>query len=90
MGVPKSIMKRGVTSMSDLEVRDVPPLLVNVSALKLADVNKLLCKHFGDNWKTELGSSQLKFYKNVLDKTTPGEGENEELCEYLEEVGITV
>ncbi|KAF9424323.1 hypothetical protein HW555_000462 [Spodoptera exigua] len=49
------------------------------------DVNNLLCKHFGDNWKTEPGSSQLKFYKNVLDDTTPGEGENEEPCEYLAE-----
>lgn len=90
MGVSKSVMRRGVTSMSEFEVRDVPPLQVNVAALKLIDVNKLLCKHFGDNWKTELGSSQLKFYKNVLDETTPGEGENEEPCEYMEEIGICV
>lgn len=84
---PRRFLLRGEVKF---EVRDVAPLQVNVSALKLIDVNKLLCKHFGDNWKTELGSSQLKFYKNVLDQTTPGEGENEEPCEYMEEIGICV
>lgn len=89
LGVAKSVIKRGVTSLSDYEIRDVPPFQVNVSALKLSDVNKLLSKHFGDDWKSE---EQLSFYKKALE-TIPDVGsdeQNDELCEYLEEVGKSI
>lgn len=89
-GVAKSVMKRGVHSTAMFGIREVPPFQTSVSALKLADVNKLLTKHFGEDWKSELGSNKLLYYKNVLEKTFIDEPEEQEQCEYLEEVGITV
>ncbi|CAB3244818.1 unnamed protein product [Arctia plantaginis] len=90
LGAAKSVMKRGVSSTSEFGIRDIPPFQARISALKLEDVNNLLLKHFGDNWKSELGSDKLLFYKNILETTNFGEPENEEHCEYLEEVGLSI
>lgn len=89
-GLAKSVIKRGVSSTSEFGIRDIPPFQTNVSGLKLTDVDKLLVKHFGTNWKSKLGSDQLLFYKNILQDTNIGEPENQEHCEYLEEAGLPV
>ncbi|KAL4720419.1 hypothetical protein ACJJTC_002453 [Scirpophaga incertulas] len=90
LGMAKSIIKRDVSSISDYDVRDVPPFQVNVSALKISDVEKLLTKHFGDNWQSK---EQLSFYKNILELNSVGDisiDQSEEICEHLEEVGVSI
>ena len=51
------------------------PVHSNLSAVKLNDVNKLLKKHFGDQW-VELDS--LIFYKNALLLGTDSTDNNEQ------------
>lgn len=90
-GISKSIMKTGVTSMNDFGVSDIPLNNVNISRLKLEDVNKLLCKHFGDAWINDHGNGLLAYYKNVINNSNnDGDEENVEPCEYLEEVGLSI
>lgn len=90
LGAAKSVMKTGVSSTTEFGIRTIPPYQARVSNVKLEDVNKLLLKYFGDNWKSELGSNQLVFYKNILDSENVCDPESEERCEYLEEVGLTI
>ncbi|KAJ8710247.1 hypothetical protein PYW07_009613 [Mythimna separata] len=78
-----------LTNVGDNAVNEAQLNEVNVSALKLNDVDKLLSKHFGDNWKAE---EQLSFYKNALE-TIPdvgGDEQNEDICEHLEEVSMSI
>ncbi|HEY0221234.1 MAG TPA: hypothetical protein VGC17_00165, partial [Lactovum miscens] len=55
--------KRGA-SISDMD----PPILesgVPIASAKLYDINNLLEKHFGKNWR-DLQTQELDFYKNLL------------------------
>lgn len=90
LGVAKSVLKPSVSSTSEFGIRDVPPFQNQVSALKLSDVKKLLSNHFGEDWNSALGNNELLFYKNVLERTNVGEPDDEEHCEYLPEVGMSV
>ncbi|CAG9792698.1 unnamed protein product [Diatraea saccharalis] len=85
LGVAKSIIKRDVSSISDYDVRDIPPFQVNMSTLKITDVEKLLTKHFGGNWQS---NEQLSFNKNILETNSDGGvnvEQSDEPCEHLEE-----
>ncbi|CAG9792686.1 unnamed protein product [Diatraea saccharalis] len=60
-------------------------LKVNMSTLKITDVEKLLTKHFGGNWQS---NEQLSFNKNILETNSDGGvnvEQSDEPCEHLEE-----
>lgn len=80
---PKSILKRGKT-LSMMKPRRLP-YSVNAKPEKLADVDKLLQKHFGVDWR---GIESLKFYRDILDgngDASEEENENDEENYYFEE-----
>ncbi|CAH1109845.1 unnamed protein product [Psylliodes chrysocephalus] len=67
---PASLMKKG-KKLTDFMPRPVP-LGSQVKAAKLEDVDKLVKKHYGNDWQT---TANLKFYKDII---TLGPGEVEE------------
>lgn len=92
-GTYKSITKSGKKA-SDVNKEIINPNEVQLSALKLKDVDKLLKKHFGATWKEEMGE-QLHFYKNIIDKNNVSETEpantNIDVCNYYpEESGVSI
>lgn len=59
-----------------------------LSDLKKRDVNRLLQKHFGDQWRQR---EELKFYDHVLDGSNSSQlHENIQGCEFIEEGPIIV
>ncbi len=57
------------------------PIGVPVKAEKLADVQKLLAKHFGDEWRS---FEELQWYSSVLEADTLAEGTSDQ-CECMEQ-----
>lgn len=91
IGVAKSIMKPHVKSMNDFGVGEILRNAVNIGRPKLEDVEKLLRNHFGQDWKNDHGDDLLSYYKNVFENNNDDDviPENEP-CEYLEEIGISI
>ena len=77
--------------MNDFGVGDIQPNRVKIGKPKLDDVEKLLIKHFGEDWRKDHGDNLLSYYKNVLQRNYDDDiiPENDP-CEYLEEVGISI
>ncbi|CAH2102300.1 unnamed protein product [Euphydryas editha] len=63
LSVAKSILKRGKL-FQHIDPVPISPG-VSVKPAKLADVQKLLDKHYGPNWKNEY--EELEFYKKILE-----------------------
>lgn len=64
--VSKSIFKQGMT------VAMIDPVTLEIGKVRLkpqktVDINELLIKHFGNEWKQERDNLNLTFYKNILD-----------------------
>lgn len=82
LGVPKSIAKPG---KQFLNIK--PTIIPRSNAIKQSkkvDVNNLLKKHYGDQWRE---IEDLVFYKNIIDGAEDNE-EDEPTCEPTEEVNI--
>ncbi|KAJ4429285.1 hypothetical protein ANN_26289 [Periplaneta americana] len=81
----KSVFKKG-KSISMMKSEVISAGSVAVKKEKLQDVNKLIRKHFGDDW---LQNENLVLYKNVLQASKESknheQSEAEDFCEYHEE-----
>ncbi|KAJ8962438.1 hypothetical protein NQ314_005734 [Rhamnusium bicolor] len=74
------ICKRGKRILH-INPQVVPLNSVNVKPKKLCNVNELLTKHFGDDWKESSEQFNLDYYKNVFDRlqnTEDGPQDSEE------------
>lgn len=79
-GADKLITKKGkhVKMISPKKIS----IGVGVKKAKLVDVNNLLSKHFGENWRD---FPNLQWYKDVIDKNNSyDQEEEEETCECTE------
>lgn len=83
LNVYKGIQRKGKTCYAMEKI--ILPLNAHVKKEKLTDVDRLLQKHFGENWR-EL--ENLEFYKNIIDRISH-EGEDEApmdcICEQQEQ-----
>lgn len=75
-GIDKTVVKKG----KRLEKAILPVLEVgiNVKVEKRKDVDKLLAKHFGGNWRS---NNSLEFYRNIIDNVLIVDP-IEEFCEF--------
>lgn len=84
LGTPKSICKRGKT-IAGIQ----PSVILKRNTLKKEkkdDVNMLLSKHYGEDWRNN-ETLQFEFYKTVLDNIDDaGDAEDEILCELQENI----
>lgn len=90
--MPKSVLKKGKFIHQVIPTRletGVP-----VKELKLRDVDNLLGKHFGIDWRS---IEELGFYRNVLDnqmvqhcETTQDEAHEDEMCEHDVDADLVV
>lgn len=78
LGQYKSILKKGKSLASITP--DPLPKKVPVKQEKLTDVDNLLKKHFGPDWRN-LNDVDLTFYKNVIDNTGDMEDSDMETAE---------
>lgn len=64
-GAYKNVCKKGKTIKNILPLNEVPTGIVKINPLKLKDVDNLLKKHYGDDWKK---LDFLTFYKDSIFK----------------------
>ncbi|KAJ8949785.1 hypothetical protein NQ314_008112 [Rhamnusium bicolor] len=67
LNVLKSVTKRG-QSVRYINLIDINEGNQQLNPLKLRDVNKLLLKHFGEDWRT---AEYLEFYNSIIPITLP-------------------
>lgn len=86
LGSPKSLLKRGKTLLQ-LVPKMIETGKVALKQEKLDNVNTLLSKHYGDQWRD---LAELRFYQNIVDQP-PAINQNPieddvAFCEYSEEL----
>lgn len=84
-GMFKSVVKKG-WQLANMEIEELPEN-VPVQAAKLVDVNNLLTKHFGNEWRN-LSVDNLSYYRNVLDSEIDNNEQNTNQNEEEEELFI--
>lgn len=92
IGVYKSVLKRGKT-VANITPEELPNN-VPVKQLKLIDVDNLLKKHFGVDWRNN-PETDLSFYRNLIDtfheeNINENENPDEEEILYPEDDGLRI
>lgn len=77
-GIERPIMKKG-TSLENVNPREIP-IGVKVKQAKIVDIERLLSKHYGTQWKQ---IESLQWYKNVIDANDLHSVNNNDECECL-------
>lgn len=70
---------KSISMINPIEIK--PGESVGLKPLKIRDVNRLLSKHYGENWMSNEALKELDFYKNII---SPVNVENEDPADYEE------